>query len=357
MIALIISLFTSIEAYSFPEMIRHGYTQCAACHFSPSGGGLLNLYGRTISREILSTWGYEGEEFFANKLFGEPEKFHPGGDLRFAQIFTENKELRQAAFFPMQADFEAAYEFSETLNAVVAVGIEGGKNDRTKRGKVSSRRHYVNYRPWDSVNLRAGKFYQNFGLNLANHTAYTRKDLGFDQGLETDNFEVAFETEKQSTFATYSAGRTDATIDEKSGSLVHLENIFETWRVGVQALYAYTPNQSRTVTGLTSLAAFTEKLFMQSEFDLQTRQNNKRGYVTYQRLGYEVHKGVIPAGIYQYSHLDLEDPKLLKRAYGLGIQFFPRPHLDISAEYFKGKDGSQAGEDFDSAYLILHYYL
>ena len=35
-------------ALALPTMIRLGYTNCAACHIAPQGGGLLNPYGRGI---------------------------------------------------------------------------------------------------------------------------------------------------------------------------------------------------------------------------------------------------------------------------------------------------------------------
>src|SRR3954462_7192116 len=33
---------------AYPNMIRLGYVQCSACHVSPQGGGVLNLYGQGI---------------------------------------------------------------------------------------------------------------------------------------------------------------------------------------------------------------------------------------------------------------------------------------------------------------------
>ncbi len=37
-------------AAALPTMVRLGYPNCASCHISPQGGGLLNLYGRGIDQ-------------------------------------------------------------------------------------------------------------------------------------------------------------------------------------------------------------------------------------------------------------------------------------------------------------------
>src|SRR5438128_3814131 len=38
------------RALALPTMVRLGYTNCAACHISPQGGGLLSAYGKSIDQ-------------------------------------------------------------------------------------------------------------------------------------------------------------------------------------------------------------------------------------------------------------------------------------------------------------------
>ncbi len=48
MIATAVGVGWTAPADALPTMIRLGYVNCAACHISPQGGGLLNAYGRAI---------------------------------------------------------------------------------------------------------------------------------------------------------------------------------------------------------------------------------------------------------------------------------------------------------------------
>src|SRR5690242_17806457 len=92
------TLFWSSMSLCFPEMVRHGYNNCITCHVSPSGGGVLNHYGRSLSLEVMSFSGSEGEE----QLLGfvkTPYWLNVGGDVRSVQYYTNTPTVIAAQFF------------------------------------------------------------------------------------------------------------------------------------------------------------------------------------------------------------------------------------------------------------------
>ncbi|MDQ6700266.1 MAG: hypothetical protein M3Z36_08775 [Acidobacteriota bacterium] len=62
-IAGLLSVFER-PAAALPTMVRLGYPNCASCHVSPQGGGLLNLYGRGIdqAQSLLGGAEYQPSE-------------------------------------------------------------------------------------------------------------------------------------------------------------------------------------------------------------------------------------------------------------------------------------------------------
>ncbi|MFM8314271.1 MAG: hypothetical protein ACKOA8_08310, partial [Deltaproteobacteria bacterium] len=100
--------FVSQVVFPFPEMIRHGYSNCITCHVSPNGGGLVTPYGRALSQEVLSTWHRENESDFLWGLVPYPEWLNLGGDFRYVQTHLDTPDTKTGRFIVMQADIEAA---------------------------------------------------------------------------------------------------------------------------------------------------------------------------------------------------------------------------------------------------------
>src|SRR3954471_17818007 len=51
----------SSAAHTEPIFLSRQYTRCTTCHYSPTGGGLLTPYGRSLTQE-LSTTGHPKAE-------------------------------------------------------------------------------------------------------------------------------------------------------------------------------------------------------------------------------------------------------------------------------------------------------
>lgn len=96
------------QSFGYPEMNRHGYANCTACHVGPNGGGILTPYGRQLSQELLSTWGKEDESKFLYGIFRLPDWLNLGGDFRAVQTYLNSPKIEQGKFIFMQADLEAA---------------------------------------------------------------------------------------------------------------------------------------------------------------------------------------------------------------------------------------------------------
>jgi hypothetical protein len=205
----IYSIFLSLPifGYAFPENIRHGYFSCTSCHVSPSGGGVLTPYGRSLSAELMSTWGSPKSSGF---LFSDSEDESKNPPWFRANIFTRGVQTRRDSptvektqFIPMQGDLEAGVDI-EQFAAIVTMGYRARYASQSKDlGELFSRRHYLLYRPSENVSVRAGKFMFSFGLNGPDHITATRRGLGWDQGSESYNLELSYLSEKISSILTW----------------------------------------------------------------------------------------------------------------------------------------------------------
>ncbi len=349
---------------AYPELSRHGYTNCTACHLSPSGGGLLTAYGRELSKEIVSTWAKDGEQAFAYGAISPDEKVLLAAYVRGLQAYREDKDKKEARIILMQADAEAGYS-AEKWAVAGTVGRQEIRSGLKSDSRLFSRRHYALYRPTDKLNIRAGKFLRNFGLNDANHNIYVRKDLGFGFDTETYNVELSYLGDAFSSYLTYLDGNFTqdqyALLKEKGVSWSGSYFFFEKEKVGVSAYRGEDDTNERWIGGPWWVLSFTPKLFLLSEFDFQEKKTKatsitQRGYVMSHRLGFEVVQGLIPFVSFDKKYLDRNDPATEQDAYGLGLQFFPRPHWEIVTSWQKEKlILSQRNSDL--LWLMLHFYL
>lgn len=357
--AFLLSLVGS-NAFAYPEMIRHGYVNCIACHVSPTGGGALTQYGRELSSEVLSTWGSEQEKKVAD-FISQPDWLYLGGDYRSVYYYVDNPAYTEGKNIFMQADLEAAIQFSQKWYVDGTIGYSANPRGEGFKDFFISRQHYLMYRPNNETSLRVGRFQPAYGINTPNHTLLIRSLLNIHspegQG-EAYNVEASYVGEQYNLYLTGIMGRFDrpSVKRERGFSAVASKAVSTTAKVGVSYLYAITPTSNRNVFGPFAMIGFTEKLYLLSEMNFQSERNQSLGFVTSNRLGYELFQGFHALANQEYGRASFGLNSLQSR-YGVGLSWWPRPHFEFSLDYQKRLNNAYFTTYYDYAYLMWHVYL
>lgn len=185
-------------AEAYPQwQLAAGAIRCSQCHYAPAGGGLLTSYGRDAAGE-LATFGGNGAFLHGVPL---PPRVAFGGDFRGALVAEEVQDPRgtTVAAFPMQADLIARVALPAGFSILATGGLRGRVRDPddpfpndslhpVSTSLLVSREHWAMWQPETlGPYVRAGRFFAPFGLRMAEHILYVRRDLGFNQLQETYN--------------------------------------------------------------------------------------------------------------------------------------------------------------------------
>lgn len=367
-VVVLAGLITATRAMGFPELTRHGYASCTACHVSPNGGGAMTPYGRGLSRELLSTWGTEREaevgHGFLPKAWSdalENSKLRLGADVRSVQTHRENQTSRSGQFFTMQAQAEAAWDEGPWAVAMTVGKIEDPRGK--KEFRTVSPKYYGLLRFAENGAARVGRFSTAFGLNLADHTLSVRRPLGFGPESERDNLELSWLGEKDQVFLTLADTSPSTAEAEKERSLSFRYDriVNERSRVGTSFWQGQGSQFDRWVFALHGIANISKEWFFSGEFD-RTEKLTKRTNGTdlvqsqyaYARLNYEPVQGFWPLLQVQHERGDVQLQSSEANKYGLGFNFFPRPHFEMLGIWNRVSRGSDWS---DEAYFVIHYYL
>jgi hypothetical protein len=348
----------SLLAHSFPDMIRHGYTNCTACHVSPSGGGVLNRYGRSLSKELISSWSTEKEDGFLHGLINTEtvdDWLALGGDIRGLQVHQENDLIKRGRWITMQAGLEVAV--LQPLWSLVA--FIGQQNVQLNEWKEYSPRYYALINPMESLYFKVGRFLPNFGINHPDHIFSTRGPLQFGYGMEKSTAEVSWLGENWNFIISRYATPKETSANHQTGTTAVVTYTLGNFKSGVQYLSENDDHQDRKIIGALGYLGWTKEFGTLIELDRQTTTalgaNDKNGISFLQKSSYEVSKGLHVLALNDYFQADLKNGATKNYKFGPGIQWFPRPHLDIQA--FWTREQTSTSKEGDYAWLVLHYYL
>jgi hypothetical protein len=360
------------KAFSFPEMVRHGYGNCISCHSSPNGGGLLTPYGRALSKELLSAKSNEKidkEELFLKGWLTPPAKFEFGGDIRFLQLFMDNKYESSGRAILMQADLEVQYTLDPRTKILTTIGrLESNTVNQKLTDNIISRRHWINQYIGPDENkeryqVRIGRFFPAYGLNIPEHNTVIRKGLGFDQNQESYNAEISYIGPDWNIFTTIIAGRPDKKeLDRESGGAISISKIIDNKsKLGFSFYSGNGTNHSsldrRSLIGINSINSITNKTYALFEIDRSYSPRKSYGYYEYLKLGHEYFQGLhfFISGEYEKPSAIKSDKKIL--ATSVGVQYFPFVHWEISSSFRREKNTFYSNENTNIILLNLHTYL
>lgn len=352
-------LFFSVVGFSYVENTVKGYANCLACHYSPTGGDLLNDYGRSLSKEDMSTWSLSKnaeKPFFGS--FKESKWARLGGDVRTIQTYVDNDFVESRKLFLMQSNVELGVKIKNIL-LVGTAGFRGGPSEAPNNGDFVSERHYALVNINEQTKLRLGKFRPLFGINDPNHTRATKALLGFGALTETYNLEFFKFTENYEILVNASFGAFDGRLEEEFLSSTFTHYLGGSSRLGLSVLVGKLDGEQRRVLSTFGVLPISPKLYGMYEMDYQIGESQgarfRDLFAAYTRLGYRVFKGFQSYISYEHASPDLDVSGNYLRSPGLGVQWMPIPHTELQFEIQRQKN-SLSGIYTTAGFLQAHYY-
>jgi hypothetical protein len=207
----------SAAAAAEPIFLSRQYTRCTNCHYSPTGGGLLTPYGRSLSREELSTFGRSR----ASGSPGREQEFLFGALGDALRPVSVGVDLRPSHLDIEEPDFDATRDFLMNAELVAAVQQGGwtfygsvGRQPRGDDARVASFEHWVSYKTGRGLGIRAGRFLPAYGVKLADHTSLTRATLDLDNDNQVYGVELSFTGDRHLVQVSAGPGLADSVDDD-----------------------------------------------------------------------------------------------------------------------------------------------
>jgi hypothetical protein len=203
-----------------PMFLSKGFPRCTSCHYSPTGGALLNDVGRVMSHTQLPTFPAGGPSAFDSRddeqaflwgLMGELlDPVRLGIGLRPSYLHFRSPGVTSDRNMLMQADLQGAWQSRRvTLYGSVGRRVEG------TTASFGSYEHWAAFEVGGGVRLRAGRYLPAYGVRFADHTYFSRRSLGFDQDDEVYGVEVSHAAGRSLVQVTASPGRAESIVDDE----------------------------------------------------------------------------------------------------------------------------------------------
>ena len=361
----------AVPASAEPMFLSKQYPRCTACHYSPSGGGLLTSYGRSLSREEISTFGRRGaagaaptgasrgEESFLFGALGSDSPLQLGLDVRPSHLDVNVAgRAIDARNFLMNLDLQAAWQ-RERWTAYGSIGRKP-----TGGGELVSYEHWVAYQVSDALSVRGGRFLPAYGVRFADHTSFTREGLDLAQDDQVYGVEVGVSTDRSLLQLSVGPGRADSLVAGRGQAALTASGRFQVDLSPRTVVVGSILHRGATHAGPRStdsgvsfgyapvrwLATWTH-----ADLRLQRRAASDRSYIVANQTSVEAWRGVW-LRVSPQVRWTARDPRGEVRRMVYGLDFYPRTHWHVNLSYYR--DHRPLGDLHTRALLAqLHLYL
>jgi len=355
-------------ADAYPEFqLSTGNGRCSLCHCSPTGGGLINDYGRSESSASISQFGGNGD--FLYGVYKEPEWMKLGVDLRGAFLAKQEVDDPEYYLFPMQGDTYGWFRAGDwSLYSSVGPQANVRESDLTKH-RFGSREYWVMWRPKTTgYYARAGRFMMPYGLRAPDHRMYVRRDLGLGIWEETYNLSagrVEDEWEAHATAYTRVPDSLQGNGMRQTGLALLGEKRMgadENMAVGVQGRAGFGDEDRLYLLGGTGKYWLApQRLLFMGELDLGYQDftfgpAGRPQLATWLGARYFPLQGLMLGAALERFDEDLSVKNLARDAATISVQYFPWAKWELLT-FGKVEFQGDHGDASTSAMVQLHYYL
>jgi len=357
-------------AWGEPTFLAKQYVRCTTCHVSPTGGGLLTAYGRSLSHHELSTTGEpvpshepesgRGEQAFMYGLLGDQlGPVQLGIHLRPSRLHYDFGGFTMDRNLLMTADVIGAVDVNDwTLYGQV------GRQARSTGAEYDSYEYWGGRQPDQGVGFRVGRFLPAYGIRFADHTSFNREHLGLTQFDQVYGVEVSHTTDRSLTQVSVGPGYADGLLRDDDGR----EGFTATGRfqVDLSPTTAFvasglfrgeSDDQARHGAGGVAFGFVpVPKLTVWTQLDTRFQAGvDDPAYVIVNETSYEVYRGIwLKVSPQARTGGGDSTPDLLRLM--LGAVLLPRTHWNVNLSYYR--DRNRTSETTTQILLAqLHLYL
>ena len=361
-----VACWSAAPAVAEPTFLSKQYPRCTACHYSASGGGLLTPYGRSLSREEISTFGRRdaaaeaggrAEEEFLFGAVGSDRPLQLGVDLRPSQLRIEvaGRDLPDRNFL-MNLDLQAAWRDGDWT----AYGTVG----RRPGGGLVTYEHWLARQVSDRVSVRGGRFLPAYGVRFADHTALSRDRLGLAEDDQIYGMELGLSSDRSLLQVAAGPGRAESLLNDDGRAALtvsgRLQHDFGSRTVLVGSVLhrgASDPAPRSTAAGVSFGYAPSAWLTAWTQADVRSQDlpGAGRTVILTNQTSVEVWRGVWLRVSPQWYRVP-DNPRAEIRRMVLGLDLYPRTHWHVNLSWYR--DRFVFSDRLDRRLLLqLHLYL